>query len=196
MFGSRRETASRSAAVCCLAMGASLLGCGNTSGAPPPDGGGGCNSACTITLTADGDDDDTTEVAGGQATFPCDDPPIATYNSGGGAVPAGFFFSIGRSGSPDISLQFSFAAKPGVASYAGSGSEVAYLVTGAGGPEFVSDPTLGGSSILTFCSVAAGQTFGTSTTYTVHGTVQASLAPWTVTGAGAQQGPVALLARF
>lgn len=198
MFGSRRETAWRSAAVCYLAMSAALLGCGNTSGGSPPDGGApaGCASTCTITLTGDGDDDDTTEVPGGQATFPCDDLPIATYNTGGGAVPAGFVFIVGRSGRPDISLEFSIAGKPGVGSYGGSGSEVAYLVTGAGGPEYVSDPALGGSSTLTFCAVAEGQTFGTSISYTVHGSVQAVLAPWTVTGLNAVQGPVKLLARF
>jgi hypothetical protein len=199
MFEFFRVATRRSAAgLFSLATGAALLACGN-SGGPPGDGGvgPGCASACTISVQADGDDDDSSEVpvAGGQATFPCDDAPIATYSSGG-ALPAGFYFSIGRSGSPDISISFTIGGQPTVASYSGLGSEVAYLVTGAEGPEFVSDPAVGGASTLTFCSVAADQTVGTSTTYTVHGSVQGTLAPLPVSGAGAIQGPVRLVALF
>jgi hypothetical protein len=130
------------------------------------------------------------------AATPCDEAPIATFTSASPYAPSGFHFVIGRSGSPDISIEFTLSNEPAVGSWSGVGSEVAYLVTGAGGPEFVSDPTLGGSSKLTLCSVTAGQTVGTSTTYTVHGTVQGSLAPWPVTGAGQAQGPVRLVASF
>jgi hypothetical protein len=163
-----------------LVLIGSVLGCGSTGG--QPDGGhpGGCASACTLQLTGDNDGDDSTEVPGGQESFNCDDAPIATWVVGSGAVPSSFNFIIGRSGSPDISVDLTLAAVPTAGtSYAGTTTEVAYLVTGSSaGPAFFSDPAINGSSTFVFCSVEAGQATGGSITYTVHGTVDAVLEPY------------------
>ena len=155
-----------------------LLGCGTNPG--PQDGGnnpGGCASACSLQLTGDNDGDDSTEVPGGQESFNCDDPPIATYVSGSGGVATGFNFIIGRGGSPDILVSWGQASVPTAGtSYLGTTTEVSYLVTGSSqGAAYFSDPAIGGSSTFAFCSVVAGQTLGPSTSYTVHGTVDAVL---------------------
>ncbi len=166
--------------VTALVFSGPLLGCGSAGG--QPDGGhpGGCASACTFQLTGDNDGDDSTEVPGGQETFNCDDAPIATWVVAAGSEPPTFNFIIGRSGTPDISVDLTLADVPTAGtSYAGTTTEVGYLVTGSSaGPAFFSDPAINGSSTFVFCSVEAGQAAGNSQTYTVHGRVDAVLEPY------------------
>lgn len=162
-----------------LLLLAALLGCGTGNNPGPPDGSvQGCATACTLQLSGDSDADDATELpGGGPESFNCDDAPIATYVSASGGGVSGFNFSIGRSGSPDLSINLFLSTLPSAGTaYAGVTTEVAYLATGnSQGPAYLSDPALGGSSTFVFCTVEAGQTFGPSTSYTVHGTVDAVL---------------------